>query len=380
MKDARRRDFIDPKNQLIAIEPIMNQTTFIGLDLGSFQTSAIASNGQRYLLPSAVAWPNDVFWDDVAAGICQFGDHLTETNPELDVIYPMQKGAFKFLDATETGLDKDRAAQARHSLRMLARHAVCEVAPMSSLPVYGVIGCPVRASDANRRLLLECVHDLFSGLMIVADPILIAFATARTKDALVIDIGAGTTDISPIVDGKLITTECISLPMGGDWIEDVLEQEILTNHKGLPVPRNTLREIKEVFGTLFSELSPATVTVVDDDQQFDLNVRAELTTACRILGPSISNAIRETLSAFDSETAERLVANTVLSGGTSQLEGVDELINQPLSEFGTANVSVVDDKTQVCAQGACLMASAISEQRWAQLAQLNAPQELLRAA
>jgi actin-like ATPase involved in cell morphogenesis len=372
---------------------VMKQATYIGLDLGSFQTTAIASDGQRYSIPSAVAWPSDVFWDDVADGICQFGEHLRDSNAELDIVYPMHKSAFRFLDSSDTGLNQDEAAQARHSLRVLARHAVSEVSPMSSLPVYGVIGCPVRASDTNRQMLLDCVKDMFTGLMIVPDPLLVAFAANLTKDALVIDIGAGTTDISPIVDGELKKQDCITLPMGGDWIEDALAQEIAAKHNSLPVPQNTLREIKEVFGSLYDDGSPATVTVLDDfsdsthddstdadnTTHTDVNVREALSNACRILGPSISNALHEVLSAFDAKTVERLIANTILTGGTTKLEGVSELVHQTLCDFGTPHFAKFND-AQIFANGACQIAEATSLKNWVQLSELNAPKELLRAA
>lgn len=356
------------------------KATFVGLDLGSFQTSAVSSNGQRYSIPSAVAWPSDVFWDDVADGICQFGDHLNEANPELDVVCPLQKATFKFLDPAETGFNLDRADQAQHSLKLLARHAVLEVSPMSSQPMYGIVGCPARASDANRRKLLNCLQDFFTGLMVVPEAVLVAFALDRTQDSLVIDIGAGSTDISPIVNGELQTQDSITLPMGGDWIEDALAHEIALQHKGLPVPRNTLREIKEVFGTLFNDQTPATVTVLDDDAQHDLNVRSALASACRILGPSISNAVHEVLSCFDAQTAERLIQNTILTGATVGLEGVTELVSQSLSSFGAANVTSVDDTQFVCAVGACRMAESLQQQDWLKLSQLNTREEMLRAA
>ena len=357
----------------------MLQPTFVGLDLGSFRTTAVASDGQHVSIPSAVAWPSDVFWDDVADGICQFGEHLAESQPELDIVYPMQKAAFKFLDATDAGLTPDQTAQARYSLKLLARHAVREVSPMSSLPLFGVVGCPARASDANRLLLLELIQDLFTGVMIVPDPILVAFATGRTNDALVIDIGAGKTDISPIIDGELRTHDCITLPMGGDWIEEVLLHEIEAAHPGLPLPRNTLREIKELFGTLLESSSPATVSVIED-QQTELDVRDAITTACGILGPSISNALHEVLAAFDTKTARRLIANTILIGGTSRLDGVSECVTHALSEFGAARVQRIDEAAQLCAIGACRIAEATTAQNWSRLAELNVAQEILRAA
>lgn len=358
----------------------MLQPTFVGLDLGSYRTSAVASDGQHVSIPSAVAWPSDVFWDDVADGICQFGEHLAESNPELDIVYPMQKAAFKFLDATDAGLNSDQEAQARYSLKLLARHAVREVSPMSSLPLFGVVGCPARASHANRLLLLELIQDLFTGAMIVPDSILVAFATGRTNEALVIDIGAGKTDISPIIDGELRTHDCITLPMGGDWIEDVLLHEIEAAHPGLPVPRNTLREIKELFGTLFESSSPATVSVIDEDQQTELDVRDAITTACGIVGPSISNALHEVLSAFDAKTARRLTANTILIGGTSRLDGVSDWVTHALSEFGTPRIQRIDEAAQLCAIGACRIAEATATQNWSRLAELNVAQEVLRAA
>jgi len=172
-----------------------------------------------------------------------------------------------------------------------------------------------------------------------------------------------------------------------------LAQEIAAKHNSLPVPQNTLREIKEVFGSLYDDGSPATVTVLDDfsdsthddstdadnTTHTDVNVREALSNACRILGPSISNALHEVLSAFDAKTVERLIANTILTGGTTKLEGVSELVHQTLCDFGTPHFAKFND-AQIFANGACQIAEATSLKNWVQLSELNAPKELLRAA
>ena len=35
------------------------EITFIGMDLGSYKTSATCSNGRREVMPTAVGWPKD---------------------------------------------------------------------------------------------------------------------------------------------------------------------------------------------------------------------------------------------------------------------------------------------------------------------------------
>ena len=61
--------------------------------------------------------------------------------------------------------------------------------------IYGVVGVPAQATGKNKTAIIEITKDIFDSVMIVSEPFTVAYGMERMSDILVIDIGAGTTDL-----------------------------------------------------------------------------------------------------------------------------------------------------------------------------------------
>src|SRR5262249_55184291 len=73
-------------------------TVFIGMDLGTFKTSVVSSNGRRDVIHSAVGRPKDHIARGLLGRDLVFGEEILEQRLALDVIRPFAKGALKYVD------------------------------------------------------------------------------------------------------------------------------------------------------------------------------------------------------------------------------------------------------------------------------------------
>jgi hypothetical protein len=71
---------------------------YIGMDLGSFKTSVMASNGRRETIHTTVGWPKDHVARAMLGCEVVFGEQVLQKRLALDVIRPFAKGALKYLD------------------------------------------------------------------------------------------------------------------------------------------------------------------------------------------------------------------------------------------------------------------------------------------
>lgn len=140
--------------------------------------------------------------------------------------------------------------------------------------------------------------------------------THRNQGALVIDIGAGTTDYALYLEGAIVASGCI--PVGGEHVTNDL-------HLVTGLPFSKAEKLKILEGTA----SPDPAQSVGKAKMIDENGFAEIEVSRAMLNEVIRQRLEETLqlvvARLPAGAIKRLGAGVFLTGGTSQMRGFDSL-------------------------------------------------------
>jgi rod shape-determining protein MreB len=227
---------------------------------------------------------------------------------------------------------------------------------------------------ANKKFILDAAHDAFDAAVIVSEPFTIAYGMDRLTDTLVIDIGAGTTDICPIFGTFPTDEDQITLPIGGDMIDEDFLRRLRDKYPNAQVSRNMAREIKEKYGFVHDVNEQALVMLPEEGIPRQFDVTEPLKAACKTIVEPIVQALRSLIARFDPEYQSRLLHNIVFGGGGSQLKGLDQVIEAALKEYGGAKVTRVSDATYAGCVGAMKLAMGMPTECWTKLKSLQAPE------
>jgi rod shape-determining protein MreB len=352
---------------LFSGETMDKDIVYVGMDLGTFKTSVASSTGLRDELLSAVGWPKDHFARTLLGRDVVFGKDLIEHRLALDVVRPFEKGVLKYNNIKECGVRPQDVKKHQEAARLLVDHAVALTRPTKGMPVYGVIGAPSRATIANKQVILEAAQGAFDAVMIVPEPFTIAYSMNRLSDTLVVDIGAGTIDLCPIYGSFPSEEEQVTIPVGGDFIDENFTERLRQTYPEAQFSRNMVREIKEKYGFVHDVNEKVVVSLPVNGKPTQFDVTAPLRDACRTIIEPIVKGLRELIGRFDPEFQHCMLQNIVLGGGGSQLRGLDRVIEGAMTAYGGAKVRRVGDAIFAGAVGALKLAMGMPDESWKRL-------------
>ncbi|MFA9477449.1 MamK family actin-like protein [Phycisphaerales bacterium AB-hyl4] len=343
----------------------MRNALLIGIDLGTSRTSIASINGVRKTVESYVGWAKDPVSRKHLGRDIIFGKAALDNRLSVDLYRPLEHGVIKHTgDGDEKNDEYNKNLEAAQEL---VRHIVHMTEPGRDDVLYGVVGVPAQATKRNKQAILEICQGVLDSVMIVSEPFAVAYGMERTSDVLVIDIGAGTTDLVRMHGTMPGDDDQVSFNIAGDAIDRKLLELIKKNHPEAQITITMCKRIKEQYGFVSSAQDRIMVTLPVDGKPTEHDLTKEVKEACEIIVQPILDGIHKLVSSFDPEFQEKLRNNIILAGGGGTLDGLNKRIEDGLDRVGGGSVTVVDEPMYAGANGSLQLAADMPAEYWQQL-------------
>jgi rod shape-determining protein MreB len=278
----------------------------------------------------------------------------------LELHRPLEQGLLK------EGSDRDRQA-VRELLDHLMQKAGIETSRKNGVKIRAVVGVPAEALRVNRQHVREALRGFVDNLIIVSEPFAVAYGLEALLHALVVDIGAGTTDFC-VMNGRYPTEEeQRTLPNAGDWVDAQLHTLLKERHEGLSVSIHTVRQWKESWSFVGKPEAPIRVTVPIGGKPTELDITEEMRLACEGLVPPVAETMIDLIAAVESEYQEQVRHSIILSGGSAVIRGLSDSLEAALAEYGGGHITVTGDPIFIGADGALALAKDAQKSDWEKL-------------
>ena len=318
-------------------------STDIGIDLGTANSLVYAKDhGVVLREPSVVA---------IQAGskrVLAVGEEakrmLGRTPGNIIAIRPMKSGVIADFDITEA---------------MLA-YFINKVCPKRFWSKYAkprmVIAVPSGITEVEKRAVEDAAHAAGAGeVFLIEEPMAAAIGVglpvSEPAGSMIVDIGGGTCEVA-IISLAGIVHSYSARAAGGDAMDECITK-YLQRVYNLLIGERMAEMIKIEIGSAFPTGEEKTLEIKGRDIVAGLPKTLTITSeeikgALKEPVSQIVDAVRTTLDKCEPELAADLVdRGLVLSGGSSQLRGLDKLLAQQTG----LPVTVADDPLSAVAEG-----------------------------
>ena len=318
-------------------------STDIGIDLGTANSLVyVRDRGIVLREPSVVA---------IQAGskrVLAVGEEakrmLGRTPSNIVAIRPMKSGVIADFDITEA----------------MMRYFIEKVCPRRFYSKYFkprmVIAVPSGITEVEKRAVEDAAHAAGAGsVFLIEEPMAAAIGVglpvSEPAGSMIVDIGGGTCEVA-IISLAGIVHSYSARSAGGDAMDETIISYIKRVYN-LTIGERTAEEIKVQLGSAYPIGEEMTMSIKGRDIVAGLPktltiTSSEIRDALKDTVALIVDAVRATLDRCEPELAADLVdRGIVLSGGSSQLRGLDRL----LAEQTGLPVIVADDPLSAVAEG-----------------------------
>jgi rod shape-determining protein MreB len=338
----------------------------LGIDLGTSRSSIVSLSGTRKTVESYVGYPKDAVSRKMLKTDMLFGKAALDNRLAVDLYRPLEKGVIKGTYEGEGGTE-DTGKKNLTAAQDLIRHLVDLADPGRDQLIYGVVGVPALATAKNKTAIIEITKDIFDSVMIVSEPFTVAYGMERMSDILVIDIGAGTTDLCRMHGTVPGPDDEISFTIAGDAVDTKLYELIKQKFPDAQLTQNMCKAFKEQYGYVSESKDKIEVMIPVKGRPTPHDITDVMKQACEILVDPICEACRTLISGFNPEFQDRLRNNILLAGGGGTMRGLNIRVEQGLADLGTVKVNVVDEPVYAGANGALQLAVDMPGEYWQQL-------------
>jgi rod shape-determining protein MreB len=313
------------------------------------------------VIESYVGWPVDMVARKIVKKSVLIGREALDNRPMLDLHRPLERGVMK------EGSERDEAA-VRELLRHLVVLATGNGKARERKPVRAVVGVPAEAFRASKQRLRTVLKGIVDSLLIVSEPFAVAYGLEELLHAMVIDIGAGTTDFC-VMNGRYPTDEDQrTLVNAGDAVDEQLVKLVQDRYPQAQFSIHMVREWKEKWSFVGEPQQQVMVTVPVGGKPTPLDITEHLRSACESLLPPITETMLDLLSRVEPEFQEKVRHNIILAGGSSLIPGLAEHLQTRLADVGGGRVRRVEDPVFAGSNGGLALALDAEDGDWEQLA------------
>src|SRR5262245_12123848 len=271
-----------------------NETLCVGIDLGTSRSAISASNGERHLVESYVGWPLDMVARKLVQKPVLVGREALDSRSMLDLRRPLERGVIR------EGSEKDAEA-VRELLRHLRSLIGVKQKSKSRPKVRAVVGVPAEAFRVSKQHLRAAMEGLADGVMLVSEPFAVAYGQEALLHSMIIDIGAGTTDLC-VMQGRYPADEDQrTVPNAGDSIDEQLAKAIQDLHPEAQFSIHMIREWKERWSFVGDAKDRVVVTVPGGVFLGGVDITDELKAACESIVSPISEVMVDLLARVEPE-------------------------------------------------------------------------------
>jgi rod shape-determining protein MreB len=289
-----------------------------------------------------------------------FADEAIAQRRYLDLRWPMTEGIVRDLDTA----------------RDFVRHVRGIV--NGTEEVWAVVGTPARTSPAELESMRDAMGSNFARFLIAPEPFLAALGLrdeTRVEDpkyrdpvrnSIVVDIGAGTTDLC-ILQGFFPTeNDQSSFPKAGNNVDVKLRELIEQKYPDVKLHNVSVTRVKEENSYVGKPDKKVTLEVLIHGKPRTLDVTELIGKACEILVAPIVDAATDLAKRVPQEIADLVLGNIILTGGGSQIAGLPEAIQKRLNERGivSARVTRADNYKKLVAEGGLKVARMMRDDQW----------------
>ncbi|HLP02841.1 MAG TPA: rod shape-determining protein [Opitutaceae bacterium] len=354
-----------------ASRKIQAKTILVGLDLGTNKSCIIAGAPDSTdisvgkVLPSTVGYVKPGIISGIVPGNADilFGDEAVRYALHVDLVTPLKNGV----------IQEARAA------RDLLLHLRKLVDPTSQSEVRAVVGVPANAEPEAREHIRRAVVGAFDRVLLIPEPFLAAIGVREdsrlgqaqyvdpVSNSLIIDIGAGTTDLC-LVRGYFPTAEDqVSFNFAGDAVDGLLYNAIVQLYPDCNLDPISVRQIKEAHAYCGAIRKPIDVKVILGGKARTLELGEVIGNACNQLVDRIFEAAKHLIAHVPNHSTVQLLQNIIVTGGGSQIRGIDTELQARFAADGYEGPKVRlagPDYQRYCAIGALKAARAARENQW----------------
>lgn len=295
----------------------------IGIDLGT-SNILVTIKGKGVVLREPAVVATDIKTGEIVATGYEAKEMLGKTPETIEAIKPMKDGVIADFTAT----------------RLMLKNILKKVCQRYNIakPV-AVVGVPYGITEVEERAVEESI--MYAGakeVYLIEEPMASAIGAGlhveEPSGSMVVDLGAGTTEVAVISLGGIVVSNSIRIA-GDELDEDIINY--IKKEQNLSIGDTTAEEIKIEIGCANPLMTELSMEIRGRDLSTGLprNITVTSSQILDALEESIKRiveTVKQTLEKTPPELAADLVENGImLTGGGALIKNLDKLLSEETS-------------------------------------------------